>query len=211
MKNIIESLWCLCLIVCCIASAKETVAGPLTGPRWDIDTPTFGLAAFNHGEVAPGAVPHQVGPFTSPSGFWQVRFLRITELTAGNVDSVTISGTFQHIKGPHAGEGEGPIFSFSFLFNASQGDGSAAFGPAANRHLQSDHVDTFIASVAWTTSPDKTRITGFSLGLLGEHAAIPEPATMRLVGTGLLGMVTLARIRKRKRVEWAQMNESFKH
>jgi hypothetical protein len=189
--------------VALLAAPARAWADPFFGPFWFEDTPYRVFVSFSHGPALPGTV-HNEGPFTSPSGYWRVGSLQSTESSFMQnllvVQRVELTATLQHILGPDAGEGAGPVFNFSFTFDASQGPViSPAQGPLVMPHpgQLTNHSDIARAFVNAGSDPADGEIKIYNLNIEAVHT--PEPATWLLLATGLAAALGGRRVRRRPR------------
>jgi hypothetical protein len=164
-------------------------AGPITGPIWDIDTPTAATVRFTGEFVAP--LPNPFFSSTSPSGFWNIA-VRFDETHTDALETVLIDGYMQHLFGPHVGEFPGELFHFTLVLIPPRLLTSVS--DEMDHCCGFHHVDSFFATAFGIPEPSHEGwIESYSFLAAMRHTGVPEPTTVVLLGAGLAGVAAYVR------------------
>src|SRR6266545_3895055 len=171
----------ICLVAFAVfgASSPAAIAGPISGPFWDEDTPFRVVVRFQHGPVLSGNDFH---PFNaiSPSGFWHIRVgfgetgndpvpldtVRIGDDTPTEADSLGPPARIEHLHGPHPGEDGGAPFLFRLALIPPTPAGiiGRRRGFVSHPGFDPTHGDLFTATaVAFVDPTDESQIQSYSL------------------------------------------------
>ena len=110
--------------------------------------------------------------------------ITLTYLGGGNGWTGTLTG--QHIVAPHAGEGMGPVISFTISFDQLNNTIAA---PPSKSGVHGNHKDVYTLTYTYNVANDV-----FNAELKGAH--VPEPSSIILLGLGGIGMAFGARRRR---------------
>jgi PEP-CTERM motif len=126
--------------------------------------------------------------------FWIIDF-EIEEDDGLTRDEITVRFSFQHVVG-QPGDPAGPVLSFqpTTIIGGISGSYLVVF-TASGVHFD-DEFDVAVGLVRFQVTD--TQITSYSLEVNGQHA-VPEPATLVLLGTGLAGVAFKARTKLKSR------------
>jgi hypothetical protein len=178
------------------------LAAPIGGPIWLVDTPTNVIVIFDHGAILASHFDGPLGPFVSPSGFWEVRGLTLSALdnldpASGGTDAVGMGFEIQHVMAPPGHVGDlafGGAWSPVLAVNAAAAAGvplqATNFGAATTDHPAVGHKDKYDASLVAGVAAGLVQITGVTLTISGKHEACPGDVD----GDGNVGFSDLLRV-----------------
>lgn len=181
--------WAIALALT-LGISHPSFAGTITGPTWVDDFSNSAIVVFSSGAVL-SDVTHTLGSFTSPNSFWEITSLTITETDSGAADLVLVVGGIRDLTPT-----TGLTIAFSFSFDPFTPDITTgaflAFGTQLHGSPEFDAL-----SITVQANVSGSEITGYGIGMGMSHHVVPEPATLLLMGSGLVGLAGLGRRRKR--------------
>jgi hypothetical protein len=195
LRLLFVAAWCLLLPASVHADAIKTSFGE--------NASAFSFTIVN------GAVNRDVLVIESQGAFWDIT-VSFGEDNDNAGDTVVVNASVSHIKAPHD-EPQGMLFRFEPGAFSLSGTAKVTLttDPLITPLNHLNHVDNYQATL--TFSVVNGQITGYTFHLDGKHCIgndcpalppevdLPEPASMFLLGTGLLGVAIKTRKRLKNR------------